>query len=443
MEIKSDNSKMVSDFSASSDINHDIIKGLFNQNPIELKSEENAVVPTKEILENQAALNRLHEIVYVPKAGSGNADSRNISWAKDEYCEHQEQLGLGKGFNVLKDHVAFKNLPPSLKKQQEETNIINVYADNLDREFARIRKVIKKYNYVAMDTEFPGIVAIPNQKTQYQAIKVNVDLLKIIQVGFCFLDKDGNLAPNTSCWQFNFKYSLSTDMHAEDSIELLRQAGIPFETLEIKGVDRQIFAEKFINSGLCLSKRVHWITFHAGYDFAYMIRLMRNDAFLPDSEEKFFELLSLYFPQVYDIKYMLKSCKNLEGGLANIAEALSINRIGISHQAGSDAILTGQTFFRMREAFFEQGKEPEDENAEKKYKGIIYGIGSGSLPLPAVYNKNLHIKPYIRSTNSPSTYVATPLFQLNRPATPNGEKISQAIKVVNPNEKKEEVSVLS
>ena len=73
---------------------------------------------------------------------------------------------------------------------------------------------------------------------------------------------------------------------------------------------------------------------------------------------------------------MLKSCKNLEGGLANIAEALSIKRIGISHQAGSDAILTGQTFFRMREAFFEQGKDSSQsqkvgETSEKKYKGIM------------------------------------------------------------------------
>lgn len=438
MEIKSDNTKTVPE--PFSDQTQDIIKGLFKRGFSENKSEEPAVVPTKELIDNQAAVNRLNEIVYVPKT-TNNSDSRNISWAKDEYCEHQEQLGIGKAFNVLKDHAAFRDLPPSLRKQQKNTNIVNVYADNLDKEMAKIRRIVKKYNYVAMDTEFPGIVAIPNQKTQYQAIKVNVDLLKIIQVGLCFLDSDGNLAPGTSCWQFNFRYSLGTDMHAQDSIELLRQAGIPFDTLELKGIDRQVFAEMFINSGLCLSKKVNWVTFHAGYDFAYLIRLLRNDAFLPDSEEKFFELLSLYFPSVYDIKYMLKSCKNLEGGLANIAEALSIKRIGISHQAGSDAILTGQTFFRMREAFFEQGKDSSQsqkvgETSEKKYKGIIYGIGSGSLPLPAVYNKNLHIKPVIRSTNSPSSYVPTPLFQLNRPGTPS-EKVSQAIKVVNPNDKKE------
>lgn len=36
---------------------------------------------------------------------------------------------------------------------------------------------------------------------------------------------------------------------------------------------------------------------------------------LPKTEGEFFELLKLYFPNVYDVKYLMKSCKNLKGGL--------------------------------------------------------------------------------------------------------------------------------
>lgn len=45
---------------------------------------------------------------------------------------------------------------------------------------------------------------------------------------------------------------------------------------------------------------------------------------LPTAEPEFFELLNLYFPCVFDIKYLMKFCDNLHGGLNKLAELLDV-----------------------------------------------------------------------------------------------------------------------
>lgn len=49
----------------------------------------------------------------------------------------------------------------------------------------------------------------------------------------------------------------------------------------------------------------------------------------------------------------MKSCKNLKGGLQEVAEQLDLKRVGPQHQAGSDSLLTGMVFFKMREVCFQ------------------------------------------------------------------------------------------
>jgi CCR4-NOT transcription complex subunit 7/8 len=58
-------------------------------------------------------------------------------------------------------------------------------------------------------------------------------LLKIIQLGLTFLDDKGKVPENgPSTWQFNFKFNLTEDMYAEDSVDLLQNSGIQFEKHE-------------------------------------------------------------------------------------------------------------------------------------------------------------------------------------------------------------------
>jgi len=69
----------------------------------------------------------------------------------------------------------------------------------------------------------------------------------------------------------------------------------------------------------------------------------------------------------------MKSCKTLKGGLQEVADQLELQRVGPQHQAGSDALLTGMAFFKMREMFF------EDNIDNAKYCGHLYGLGTSFL----------------------------------------------------------------
>lgn len=261
--------------------------------------------------------------------------------------------------------------------------IRDVWADNLESEFAVIREVIVNYPYVSMDTEFPGVVARPigNFKSSsdfhYQSVRCNVDLLKIIQLGLTLCNEDGELAPNVCTYQFNFQFSLNDDIYAQDSIDLLTRSGIDFNRHEEGGIEPTHFAELLMCSGIVLCDEVRWITFHSGYDFAYIMKLLTCKP-LPIEEEDFFAELLLFCPHIYDIKHMMRSCENLKGGLTKLAEELEVERIGPEHQAGSDSLLTQATFFKMRSLFF------ENEIDDSKYDNVLYGFGRGAPSSKAV-----------------------------------------------------------
>lgn len=229
-----------------------------------------------------------------------------------------------------------------------------------------------------MDTEFPGVVAKPVSESftsdyHYKSLQVNVDLLKIIQLGLSFADKDGNFAPGCPCWQFNFQFSLDDDMYAQDSIDLLQKSGISFEDHAKRGIDPLLFGELLMVSGLVLDDRVKWVTFHSGYDFAYLMKLLTTQG-LPKEEKGFFELLKIYFPTVYDIKYMTSILDGyFSGGLQKLADDLGCQRLGAEHQAGSDALLTMSTYMSLSKSKF---KNSEGNVDDSKYANELFGYGN-------------------------------------------------------------------
>lgn len=202
----------------------------------------------------------------------------------------------------------------------EVLRVREVWDDNLEQEFELIRNVVDQYPFVAMDTEFPGVVArcarewdcpqvwaectanaaaldssalhgsswmrswthaVPrahacrpvgnfksSREYHYKALKMNVDMLKLIQLGLTFTDSQGNLPRYNGelcVWQFNFKgFRLADDVYAQDSIELLKQSGIDFDKNETRGIDVQRFGDLLMSSGIVLNDDIRWITFHSG-----------------------------------------------------------------------------------------------------------------------------------------------------------------------------------
>ncbi|KAK2004817.1 CAF1 family ribonuclease [Colletotrichum falcatum] len=305
---------------------------------------------------------------------------------------------------------------------QNKGRIREVWKHNLHEEMAVLRELVDKYPYIAMDTEFPGVVSRPmgsfrgKSDYHYQCLRTNVDMLKVIQIGLTLFNEDGETPParpNSQqdielsaaqrraasqgpfpyAWQFNFKFSVKDDMYNEKSIESLSSAGIDFASLERDGIDPHEFASLLIPSGLVCFDNVKWISFHGGYDFGYLTKLLTcND--LPNDEADFDQVMKLYFPSAYDVKHLMKHAIRLhnsglltpsdpssadilqkfehKSGLENIADSLKIKRVGNAHQAGSDSLLTGKVFFQMRDKIF-NGEIPEE------HVGKVWGLGIPEL----------------------------------------------------------------
>lgn len=263
----------------------------------------------------------------------------------------------------------------------------------------------------------------------YQTLRCNVDLLRMIQLGITLFSASGDLPPPsfrsasnaqtylTPCpctWQFNFKFSLDKDMYAADSTEMLTRAGINFAMHESDGIEPEKFGSIAMMSGLFFEKDVHWISFHSGYDFGYLMKTLNGNSAVPEDESKFHEQLEMYFPSLYDIKFLMKHASRYgatnddqpltgeakqmldalerKSGLQDIADALKIARVGTAHQAGSDSLITGQVFFAMRDRVF-GGNIDED-----KYLGQIWGL-NGQINMGGVARNTDYANRHLETPN--------------------------------------------
>jgi len=68
-----------------------------------------------------------------------------------------------------------------------------------------------------------------------------------------------------------------------------------------------------------------------------------------------------------------------------MGDMLEVERIGPQHQAGSDSLLTGLTFFKMTEMFF------EDAIDDSKYLGHLYGLGTSYVLAANPNEKGSHV----------------------------------------------------
>ena len=308
-------------------------------------------------------------------------------------------------------------------------------------------------NKFLKDTEFPGVVARPmgsfTSRTDYhyQTLRANVDLLSVIQLGITLFDENGSTPPphgengpfqNSAVpcphtWQFNFKFNSEFDMYNQESIDFLASNGMNMEMHEMQGIDARDFGAMLITSGLAMFDDVRWVSFHSGYDFAYLVKIMHCKP-LPDDEVEYRKLLSLYFPAIYDIKYMTKmtqrsqmvngstplsagAAQNLlslgaKSGLQDLADELGIKRIGAAHQAGSDSLLTGKVFWEVKRVIFNGVIDDE------KYMGQVWGLNG--------FNATVQNSSGIEGQSTPNLNGATIYTNHASPSTPGATQTGAA-----------------
>ncbi|KAF2012625.1 ribonuclease H-like protein [Aaosphaeria arxii CBS 175.79] len=284
--------------------------------------------------------------------------------------------------------------------------IREVWRSNLHQEMDLLRSLVDQYPYISMVLVARPIGEFHSKASyHYQTVRCNVDLLKIIQLGITLFSVQGDVPPShldstqlsyqpkavqhyanniivcPCTWTFNFQFSLENDMYNEESIQLLKKSGADFEKLATQGIDPEEFGSLLTTSGLILTDDVNWISFHSGYDFAYLVKMLSSQT-LPEDEEAYRALVQIYFPKLLDVKFLWRHATTLvrrgaigsqatsiltnlgtKSGLQDLADELGCQRIGASHTAGSDAWLTGAVFWKLRDKVFD-GSIPEDMNGQ-------------------------------------------------------------------------------
>lgn len=219
--------------------------------------------------------------------------------------------------------------------QVDRRHVQEVWANNLHPEMERMRDVAEQYPCVSMETLLPGIIARPTgvfsnyAEYNYQMMKCNVDLGKVIRLILAFTDQAGRRPDGTSTWAFNFALDVDKDMLHPAAVDRLRSAnGVDLERHRSQGCSASSFAEILMSSGIVLSDEVRWVTvagagdfsdqppvmrgkaqpeegapleaFRGMYNFGHLLQILTSEA-LPDEAQAFFDTLDLFFPNRCDL----------------------------------------------------------------------------------------------------------------------------------------------
>ncbi|KAH6654388.1 CAF1 family ribonuclease [Truncatella angustata] len=390
------------------------------------------------------------------QTGLGSHAAR-MGFAHGAQLQQQQQHPHPQSHGLGGDH-------PTRTGGAAKNRIRDVWRHNLNEEMAVLRELVDDYPYVSMDTEFPGIVGRPmgnfidKSDYHYQTLRVNVDMLKIIQVGIALFNENGQTPPAKPeqidskdlspflrkylathgtipyAWQFNFHFDVKEDMANESSIQSLQQAGIDFDKLRLDGIDPNAFAALMTTSGLVSDEDVKWLSFHGGYDFGYFTKCLMNQV-LPNDGAKFEKIMKIWFPSTYDVKHLLKWAIKAQtfgsfqpnepaaaeiltkfeqkSGLEALAESFKIKRLGAAHQAGSDSLLTGKIFFQLRDKIF--GGSIPDEHIGKTW-GLSVG---GTMTIPFTGGAGTGA-----ANDKENTPTSGPNGKVNGPSTPSTSTIN-------------------
>ncbi|KAG8834139.1 hypothetical protein FRC17_009478 [Serendipita sp. 399] len=257
----------------------------------------------------------------------------------------------------------------------------DVWNHNLEEAMRDLRRLVDAFPYVAIDCEFPAVVARPIGKFKtstdyhYQTMRCNVDILKLIQLGIALVNDEGKVAQDCT-WQFNFYFNTDEDTYEPNSIDALSKAGLDFARHRSQGIQPADFAELMITSGLVLSDEATWISYHGAYDFGYLLRMLTG-APLPVMEEEFFDIMKIWFPSLYDIKYIMRQIKpSLKGGLQEIAQDLGVANVAPANAtftSGYAAHLAAITFHKIIDHYIQPTTTRWDISG---FQGALYGLGS-------------------------------------------------------------------
>jgi len=222
-------------------------------------------------------------------------------------------------------------------------SVREVWAWNLDAEFEALLGAVcgEAGTILAFDTEFPGFLreepASVSRAVQYQALRENVDLLQPIQLGLAVSSPSGILR---GIWSFNILFDIAVDLHTEASVIFLTAAGIDFPRHAIEGIDATVLGMKLGSSLLvgCHASSPWWVTFSGSYDLGYLLKLLTGGP-LPCELSAFDAALAAFCPRRHEIRDQLP-----HGSLESLVKQRGIQRSGVAHTAGSDALATLELF---------------------------------------------------------------------------------------------------